>query len=120
MPQPVRAPHTLTAQDRRLLIALQEGLPLAPRPFAVLGDAAGIAETEVREQIRKWAAAGLIRRLGVIVRHRELGYRANAMVVWDVPLRRGRSGSIWRNKPGLPCVTGALGRDRAGTTTSTA
>ena len=51
----------------------------------LLGDAAGIAEAEVREQIRKWAAAGLVRRLGVIVRHRELGYRANAMVVWDVP-----------------------------------
>ena len=85
VPQPVRAPHTLTAQERRLLIALQEGLPLAPRPFAVLGDAAGIGEAEVLEQIRQWTAAGLIRRLGVIVRHRELGYRANAMVVWDVP-----------------------------------
>ena len=28
---------------------------------------------------------GLIKRMGVVVRHRELGYRANAMVVWDVP-----------------------------------
>jgi DNA-binding Lrp family transcriptional regulator len=27
---------------------------------------------------------GLIKRLGVIVRHRELGYEANAMVVWDI------------------------------------
>ena len=25
------------------------------------------------------------RRFGVIVRHRALGYRANAMVVWDIP-----------------------------------
>ena len=29
--------------------------------------------------------AGLIKRMGVVVRHRALGYRANAMVVWDVP-----------------------------------
>jgi DNA-binding Lrp family transcriptional regulator len=28
---------------------------------------------------------GVIKRLGVVVRHHELGYRANAMVVWDVP-----------------------------------
>ena len=75
----------LTALERRLLIALQDGLPLAPRPFAVLGDAAGISEAEALERIRQWTAAGVIRRLGVIVRHRELGYRANAMVVWDVP-----------------------------------
>jgi DNA-binding Lrp family transcriptional regulator len=27
----------------------------------------------------------VIRRFGIVVRHRELGYAANAMVVWDVP-----------------------------------
>jgi siroheme decarboxylase len=89
--QPAHAPRALTAQERRLLIALQDGLPLAPRPFAVLGEAAGIGEAEVLEQIRQWIAAGVIRRLGVIVRHRELGYRANAMVVWDVPDDRVRA-----------------------------
>ncbi|NOQ35280.1 MAG: AsnC family protein, partial [Methylococcaceae bacterium] len=26
-----------------------------------------------------------IKRLGVIVKHRKLGYRANAMVVWNIP-----------------------------------
>jgi len=30
----------------------------------------------------------VIKRLGVVVRHRKLGYRANGMVVWDVPNRR--------------------------------
>jgi DNA-binding Lrp family transcriptional regulator len=28
---------------------------------------------------------GIIKRFGVIVRHHELGYTANAMVVWDIP-----------------------------------
>jgi len=27
----------------------------------------------------------MVRRLGIVVRHHELGYRANAMAVWDVP-----------------------------------
>ena len=49
VPQPVRAPHTLTAQERRLVSALQEGLPLAPYPFAALGDATGIGEAQVLE-----------------------------------------------------------------------
>jgi len=29
--------------------------------------------------------AGILTRIGVIVRHRAIGWRANAMVVWDVP-----------------------------------
>jgi DNA-binding Lrp family transcriptional regulator len=31
---------------------------------------------------------GRIRRIGAVVRHRRLGYEANAMVVWDVPDER--------------------------------
>jgi siroheme decarboxylase len=30
----------------------------------------------------------MIRRFGLVVRHHELGYRANAMTVWDVPDER--------------------------------
>ena len=30
-------------------------------------------------------AQGIIKRMGVVVRHHELGYRANAMMVLDVP-----------------------------------
>ena len=37
------------------------------------------------ELIEGWLATGLIKRFGVVVRHRELGYQANAMCVWDVP-----------------------------------
>ena len=33
---------------------------------------------------------GVIKRFGVVVRHHELGYRANAMVVWDIPDERVR------------------------------
>lgn len=40
------------------------------------------------ELIERWLAEGLIRRLGVVVRHHELGLDANAMCVWDVPDER--------------------------------
>ena len=39
----------------------------------------------VLARLRRLSETGDIRRLGVVVRHRELGYCANAMVVWDVP-----------------------------------
>jgi siroheme decarboxylase len=75
----------VTAQERALLAALADGLPLEPRPFAALGERLGLGEAEVLETLRGLGERGVVRRFGVVVRHHELGYRANAMVVWDVP-----------------------------------
>lgn len=72
------------ADDRRLLAALQGGLALVPEPFAALAAAAGMDETEVLSRLRERLADGLIKRFGVVVRHHELGYRSNAMVVFDI------------------------------------
>jgi DNA-binding Lrp family transcriptional regulator len=75
----------LTTRDRRLLHALESGLPLVPRPFADVAVAAGLSEDEAIETIGRLLGDGTIRRFGLVVHHRELGYRANAMVVWDLP-----------------------------------
>lgn len=76
---------TVTDADRALLAAVAEGLPLVPWPFAAVGEALGLGEAEVIAGLRRLAADGVISRLGVIVRHHELGWTANAMTVWDVP-----------------------------------
>jgi DNA-binding Lrp family transcriptional regulator len=68
-----------------LIAAIQGGFPLVRRPFAEIGARAGLGEHEVLQRLCQWLAEGVVKRIGVIVRHHELGYRANAMVVWDVP-----------------------------------
>ena len=78
----------LNEQDRRLIAEIQGGLPLTSRPFAVVGERIGLGEQEVIERIAALQERGVIKRLGVVVRHHELGYTANAMVVWDVPDER--------------------------------
>ena len=78
-------PVPLAEDDRRLVMVLQEGLPLFIRPFSVLASRLGCEEREVLERIRHWCAEGIIKRFGVIVRHHELGYTANAMLVHDIP-----------------------------------
>ncbi|MGE5547955.1 MAG: AsnC family protein [Solirubrobacterales bacterium] len=75
----------LSDRDHALVAALCDGLPLTERPFLTLGREIGMGEDEVIERLQAMQAEGVIRRLGVIVRHHELGYRANAMVVWDIP-----------------------------------
>lgn len=75
----------LTNEERAVLTALEPGLPLAPEPYRILAERAGLAEADFLAHLERLIAAGVIRRLGIVVRHHELGYRANAMVVWDVP-----------------------------------
>ncbi len=71
--------------DAALIRAIQGGLPLVERPFAAIAAELGLEEGAVIARIRALMAAGAIKRLGVVVRHQELGYGANAMVVWDLP-----------------------------------
>lgn len=79
---PAREPD---ADEKRLIGALQDGLELVQRPFACLGERVGMGEDEVLRRVAGWIDEGMIKRFGVVVRHHELGYRANAMVVFDVP-----------------------------------
>jgi DNA-binding Lrp family transcriptional regulator len=85
---PVAAPPSggrVDEAERPLIAALQEGFPLVPEPFSALGRAAGMSAGELTRTIGRWLEQGVARRIGVVVRHRRLGYEANAMVVWDAP-----------------------------------
>jgi len=65
--------------------ATQDGLPVTARPYAVVAERIGLSEAQVMEGIRRLLGEGVIIRMGVVVRDHELDYRANAMVVVDVP-----------------------------------
>ena len=75
----------LSDQESRLIAAIQDGLPLTPRPYADLAAQLGVSEGDIIQRLNDFLERGIIKRLGVVVRHRELGYMANGMVVWDVP-----------------------------------
>jgi len=71
--------------DLQLLVAIQEGLPIVSRPYLYIAQQLSLTEADVIERLARLKQQGLIKRLGVIVKHRRLGYRANAMVVFDIP-----------------------------------
>lgn len=74
-----------SGQDRSLIAALQPGLPLVAEPYVALAAQLGIEKSALARRLQEWLDDGCIKRFGVVVRHHELGYRANAMVVFDVP-----------------------------------
>ena len=70
---------------KALIEAISEGLPLVKKPYAEIASRLHCSEAEVIDGIREITSRGDLKRFGVVVRHRKLGYRANGMVVWDVP-----------------------------------
>jgi DNA-binding Lrp family transcriptional regulator len=133
-PGATAAPVALDDADRRLLQALTDGLPLAPRPFRALGLSLGLGEAEALNRTALLAEGGVIARLGVIVRHRALGWRSNAMVAFRVAphaideagerlaaapgvtlcYQRRTTPGVWDH--GLFCMIHARSRDEAMTT----
>lgn len=78
----LRAPSD---RDRELLVAVEDGLPLVSRPYAELAARVCMSEEEVIMRLSRLGTIGVLKRFGVVVRHHELGYTANAMSVWNVP-----------------------------------
>ena len=100
-PRPV-LPEAMVPGDRRILQTLTSGLPLVARPYEEIARGLGRSEADVLGRIGVLQDAGVIARLGVIVRHRALGWRANAMVVWDIaPERIDTAGPRLAAQPGI-------------------
>ena len=78
----------LTEEDKALVRALQEDLPLASRPFAELGRAIGLNEDRLIERAQAMLDEGLMRRFAGVLRHQEAGFLSNGMACWVVPEER--------------------------------
>ena len=83
---PQVAPRAQLADADWPLAALAEaGLPLVAQPYAQWAQALGTTAAQVQATLQQWLHTGVLSRFGVVVRHHELGFAANAMTVLDVP-----------------------------------
>lgn len=84
----VAQPGRSAVLEAALIEAISDGLPLVKRPYAALAARLACSESDVIEGIKSIIAEDKLKRFGIVVRHRKLGYRANGMVVWDIPDHR--------------------------------
>ena len=78
----------LTEEDIRFIRILQEDLPLLEIPYAVWAEQAETTEEALFAWAKKMEQLGYLRRFAAILHHRNAGFLANAMVVWQVPQER--------------------------------
>jgi len=79
-----QAPSLTEIKKSQLRKLIESGLPKQLQPYQALAEAIDCTEQQVLTQIANWQQTGLIRRFGLVVKHRKLGYNANAMVVWNI------------------------------------
>lgn len=108
----------LSADERRLVACVSQGLPLVPEPYQAIADSLNenpnltpISEQRVIALLERMLGDGRIRRIGAVIRHRRLGYVSNAMVVWDVP--DAQAGELGRRLASDAAVTLCYRRARA-------
>lgn len=67
---------TLDDADKKILSLIQSGFPLVSRPYAAIGEHAGVGENEAFERIRALRERGLIRRIGANFQSGKIGFRS--------------------------------------------
>ncbi|MDP9236986.1 MAG: Lrp/AsnC family transcriptional regulator [Chloroflexota bacterium] len=75
----------LTAEERDVLAAIQDNLPLVREPYAAIASGLGLSEGRVMEIIASLVEQRKIKRIGAVPNHYALGITANGMSVWDIP-----------------------------------
>ncbi len=75
----------LTEQDAAIIKALQEDFPLCEEPYKILAARAGVSEEEFLRRVQDFVDDKKIRKLGAVLRHREVGFKFNALCAWEVP-----------------------------------
>jgi len=73
-----------TDEEKALVRAMDQQIPLTECPFAVIAEQTGVSEAFVLSTLREWKEQGVLRRIGAVLYHREAGFKANAMCVWPV------------------------------------
>jgi len=74
----------LTDFQKKLVNALQDGLPVCWRPFAEIAKRLGSNEKEVLQQIDNLYKNGVIRRISVLINHRAIGL-TSTLVAAHIP-----------------------------------
>lgn len=84
----MRTPASPDRTDLRILDALQDDIPLVPRPYAVIARRLGISEELVLERLHRLREAGIVRSIAPTLEPQVAGLAASTLVALHVPDER--------------------------------
>ena len=75
----------LSQREMEFVRVLQRDLPIVDRPFDAWARELKVTVNELLAAAEQFRVRRIMRRFSAVLRHRELGFDANAMGVWIVP-----------------------------------
>lgn len=73
----------------RVIALAQNDIPIIPEPFKKIVEELAISYEKFFGILTELKEAGVMRRFAAILNHRNAGFNANAMVVWDIDEQKG-------------------------------
>lgn len=77
-----------TQEEIAVIRALQVDLPLVPEPYQQIAEQLGMSEGRLLDIMERLRQRGCLKRMSIALRHNNVGYTINVMMVWDVPDER--------------------------------
>lgn len=77
-----------TAEEIQVIRALQIDLPLVSEPYRQIAEQLDMTEARLLEIMESLRNRGCLKRMSIALRHNNVGYKINVMLVWDVPEER--------------------------------
>lgn len=74
----------ITARDRILISALQGDTDARGDYFAAISEKTGLREWDVLSCLEMWRRSGRLKRIGLLLAHRNAGWTANGMCCWRI------------------------------------
>lgn len=93
--------------DRKIIQMMQNEFPLVAEPYKELASQIGISEEELLKRLQRYQKEGQIRKMGVVLWHRKVGFAANALCAWQAPADRlEEAGTMMAQMPSVThCYT---------------
>ena len=76
----------LSSTERAIINELQQDLPLTTRPFDIMSTRLSLDTNQFLSHCQSLLQRGVMRRFSASINHQGLGFKANALACWKVPL----------------------------------
>ncbi len=84
----MKDPALPDATDLYILDALQDDIPLVPRPFAAIAQLLGISEQVLLDRLKRLQDEGIVRGISPVLESRHMGLTAATLIALHVPGER--------------------------------
>lgn len=77
--------YELSEDEMKIVKYFEGDLPIVSDFYGSAAENLGVDKVELMEILSRWMEKGIARRIGVLLRHRRVGFKANGMCAWTVP-----------------------------------